>query len=119
MKITEINYEEAKPLSTREADVLAHTYKYGRFVTTDRFVLMMAKAGLLRDHGPQQLAGGAHYLSLTAKGRDAFSAWRNAQPKPAKVKRRSKMFDSWQSYQEAYGLISFPDFLKLGTTNEA
>ena len=99
-------------ISAQGADVLAHAESNGRYVTGERCVIAMAEAGLLLDHGAQQLAGGDHYLTPTANGRDALAEWRAAQPKPRKHRRRSKAFAAWENYQEAYGRITFPAFLK-------
>lgn len=79
------------------ADVLAHASNTGRYVGEGHALMEIARAGLLHDHGPQALAGGAHYLTMSVKGREALSEWRAAQPKPPKPKRRSAAFESWQT----------------------
>ena len=99
-------------LTAKEADILSHTSNTGRYVGLGHSLMALAKRGLLYDHGPQRLAGGAHYLTMTTAGRDALNAWRAAQPKPPKVKRPSKQFQAWRDYCEANGRLSFPDFLK-------
>ena len=99
-------------LTNEEADILAHTSNTGRYVGEGHALMALAGRGLLRDHGPQRLAGGAHYLTTTMAGREALSEWRAAQPKPQKVKRPSKQFQAWRDYCEAYGSIKFADFLK-------
>jgi hypothetical protein len=107
--------EPSELISARVADVLAHTSRTGRYVTDEAAVITMASEGLLHNHGPQRLAGGMHYLTITSKGRDVLSAWRAAQPKPAPVKkrRRSRSFDSWRRYLGAtYDRIPFPEYLK-------
>lgn len=104
----------ADQISTKEADVLAHASSNGRYVTNDPFVLSMAERGLLRDFGPQVLAGGAHYLETTPAGRAALGAWRAAQPRPkVKRRRRSEQFDSWMTYCEVWKKVSFSEFLKV------
>jgi hypothetical protein len=50
---------------TKEIDVLLHTQRTGRYVTDEQFVIEMAAKGLLKDYGPQRLAGGMHYLTIT------------------------------------------------------
>lgn len=73
----------------------------------------MAEDGLLYDHGSQALAGGAHYLVTTPKGRAALSEWKAAQPMPKKQKRKaSEQFVGWQAYCESFKRIPFPEFLK-------
>jgi hypothetical protein len=101
-------------LTTFEADVLAHASSNGRYVTGDRSVLVLADRGFLRDYGPQALAAGDHYLTMTPKGREALSTWRAAQPKPPKPKRRrqSPAFEAWRNYREACGHSSFSEFLE-------
>lgn len=99
-------------LTNEEADILIHTSNTGRYVGEGRALMALAKRGLLRDHGPQQLAVGAHYLTTTMAGREALSEWRAAQPKPPKVKRPSKQFQAWRDYCEANGRLSFAEFLK-------
>lgn len=99
-------------LTNEEADILAHTSTTGRYVGEGHTLIALAQRGLLHDHGPQKIAGGAHYLTMSAAGREALSEWRAAQPKPPKAKRRSRQFQSWQSYCDANGRLSFPDFLK-------
>lgn len=71
-----------RSLTAREADVLAHTASNGRYVTDEAAVIEMGKAGLLQDHGPQNLAAGMHYLTMTHLGRMMLMQWRDAQPKP-------------------------------------
>lgn len=99
-------------LTNEEADILIHTSNTGRYVGEGHALMALAKRGLLRDHGPQRLAGGAHYLTTTMAGREALSEWRAAQPKLPKVKRPSKQFQAWRDYCEAFGRIKFTDFLK-------
>lgn len=90
-------------VSDCEASVLAHTSSNGRYVTDEKRVIEMANAGLLKDYGAQQLAGGMHYLTLTELGRKALQEWRAAQPKPKPVKRRSEQCDRWRDCVEACG----------------
>ena len=101
-------------ITNKQADVLQHTSRTGRYVTSDPLVLEMAKEGLLYDHGPQQLAAGDHYLVTTPKGRAALVEWEKAQPPPPKPKRRrrSEAFEYWQNYVDACERISFRDFLR-------
>jgi hypothetical protein len=80
---------------------------------------------LLNDYGPQQLAEGDPYLTLSEKGRLALKEWRDAQPAPPKVKRRrrSEAFDGWQSTLDAAGgfPLRFPQECRRagGSTFEA
>lgn len=82
-----------------EADVLAHTSSNGRYVTGDTRVIEMGGRGLLSDYGPQELAGGMHFLTLSLKGQVALRVWREAQPKPPKSKRRRQTpaFEGWRA----------------------
>jgi len=108
--------EGPEALSAWEADILLHTSTNGRFVTDEARVIALAGRGLLFDHGPQALAGGAHYLVTTAKGRAALGAWKAVQPRPVvrKVRRRrSEQFQTWREYRDACDhRISFPEFLR-------
>lgn len=99
-------------ISNAVADILSHTSNTGRYVGEGHALMEIARAGLLHDHGPQQLAGGAHYLTMTVKGREALAQWRAAQPKPRKVRRRSEQFEGWRAYCESFKRISFPEFLR-------
>lgn len=101
-------------LTNEQADVLDHASKNGRYVTGDARVLEMAREGLLRDYGPQALAGGDHYLTVTPKGREALNRWRAVQPKPPRVKRRrrSPAFAAWRVWCELSHRIPFSQFLK-------
>lgn len=101
-------------ITNREADVLLHTSKNGRYVTDEADVIAMGERGLLFDHGAQRLADGMHYLVPTAAGREALSEWKAAQPPPLKPKRapRSPAFQAWSDYKEAYGRLTFSEFWK-------
>lgn len=101
-------------LTAWEADILSHASQNGRFVTGEQRVIDLAGRGLLYDHGPQPLAGGAHYLVTTLRGREALSAWRAAQPKPKAPKRprQSRQFRAWMNYCDANGRYGFAEFLK-------
>lgn len=98
-------------ITNHEADILAHASSKGRYVTADADVLDMAASGLLNDYGPQPLADGDHYLTLSEKGRSALAEWRAAQTKPKK-RRVSGAFESWEPYQDAFGHIPFSRFWK-------
>lgn len=67
---------------TKEIDVLMHTSRTGRYVTDETDVIAMGNAGLLKDYGPQKLADGMHYFTLTEAGRQKLADWRATQPKP-------------------------------------
>ncbi len=98
-------------ISNLEASVLEHTSNNGRYVTDEISVIEMAsKRGLLCDYGPQRIADGMHYLTITLKGREALSEWRSKQPKPPKPKRQSREFRAWRSYVEACGNMEFSHF---------
>ena len=100
-------------ITDHQADVLRHTSNNGRYVTDEPAVIAMGEAGLLYDHGPQVLAGGAHYLTMTSKGRTALNEWQSAQPKPIVHKRRrTEAFDRWRDYCDAFQRISFSRFWK-------
>jgi hypothetical protein len=98
-------------ITDREALVLVHTSQNGRYVTDDPFVIEMGKRGLLRDHGPWELAGGASFLTMTPKSRDLLIEWRAAQPK-SKNRRISREFQKWQDFCEAFKRITFSEFHK-------
>lgn len=100
-------------ITNHQADVLRHTSINGRFVTDDPRVIEMASQGLLFDFGSQRLAGGMHYLTTTRKGTEALIEWHAAQPNPKIIKhRRSKSFESWQHFCDAFGKIPFSRFWK-------
>lgn len=101
-------------ITNRQADVLLHASSNGRYVTDEEDVIQMGRDGLLFDHGPQRVAGGAHYLVTTVAGRAALNEWKAAQPKPKIVKRRESLaFKAWRDYK-AYGdsRITFSEFWK-------
>lgn len=102
-------------LTKQEADILLHTSSNGRYVSGEALAIDLGRRGLLYDHGPQQLAGGAHYLVMTGKGRTELNAWKAAQPPPPKRKARrmSEQFRAWRAYLEATcNRMPFPKFLK-------
>lgn len=83
-----------------EAEILSHTSRTGRYVTDEDSVIKMAEQGLLKDYGPQPLAGGMHYFTLTGKGSKELELWREAQPKPIqKPKLTKKQIRSKIRYQ--------------------
>lgn len=47
---------------------MRHTSNTGRYVTDEQRVIDLAGRGLLFDNGPQQLAGGMHYLVMAGRG---------------------------------------------------
>ena len=99
-------------ITDREASVLAHTSDTGRYVTDEGSVIDLAGRGLLFDYGPQRLADGMHYFVMTSAGRQALREWREAQPKPkVQRRRRSRAFEDWKNYSEAFGEITFKEFL--------
>lgn len=101
------------PITQDQADILDHTSRNGRFVTSDPKVMAMATDGLLFDYGAQELAAGDHFFTLTAKGRQSLSDWRDAQPKPVKSKRKkTQIFADWQNYCEAFNRMPFSEFWK-------
>lgn len=97
-----------------EYSVLSHTSVNGRYVTDEQRVLDLATAGYLNDYGPQRLADGMHYLTLTGRGRTALNDYKASLPPPPKPTRRPRKpeFDSWRSYCEACDSIPFSEFLK-------
>lgn len=100
-------------LTDWEAGVLRHTSNTGRYVTDEQRVIDLAGRGLLFDNGPQQLAGGMHYLVMAGRGRTALNEWQAAQPKPKVKKRRvSRQFRAWRDYEDANGRLGFSEFLK-------
>ena len=69
-------------ITSFEADVLSHTLRTGRYVTDETKVIQMGDAGLLQDFGPQALADGMHYFTVTKAGRDSLAEWKDSLPKP-------------------------------------
>ena len=95
-----------------EADVLAHTIRTGRYVTDETKVIQMGVDGLLQDFGPQALADGMHYFTVTHKGHDALAEWQSNQPKPAKPKPMSRSKRRYQAYLRVADCFeSFHDYL--------
>jgi len=101
-------------LGQEEAEILLHTSRTGRYVTGDPQVIALAECGLLNDYGPQQLAGGDRYFTLSAAGREALNAWKEAQPQPQirPLTRSQKRWQEYCAYAEAWP-ISFKAWLKL------
>jgi hypothetical protein len=103
-------------ITMKELDVLGHIRRTGRFVTDEQAVIAMGKAGLLCDHGPQPLAGGMHYFTMSERGREALNEHelnlcRFPQPKPKRPP--SEQFQAWRDYRDAtYSRITFSRFLK-------
>jgi hypothetical protein len=93
-----------------QSEILSHTVKNGRFVTLDEDVLAMASAGLLRDHGPQALAGGAHFLTTTFMGRTKLSEFRDSLPRPKPLTRAQRRY---QDFLELDCGLRFIEWLKL------
>jgi len=68
--------------------------------------------GLMQDRGPQNLAGGMHYYSVTKKG---VSEMRKASPAPPKISRgRARYLE----FLHADCSMTFGDFLKWRTANK-
>lgn len=102
------------PLTTFEAEVLAHTSNTGRYVTDDARVIEMADRGLLKDYGPQNLAGGMHYFTMTSAGRKALSDWRATQPvkAPVKVTRSRQRYLDYIEVADCFdGFLSYLNYL--------
>lgn len=103
------------PINRFEADVLLHTSQTGRYVTDEAAVITMAARGLLRNHGPQALAGGMHYFTMSSKGREALNwleanACRFPQPKPKR--KPSRAFECWRNFRDMGYCCSFSEFWK-------
>ena len=91
-------------------DILSHTSRTGRYVSDEPLALEMAQAGLLHDHGPQALAGGMHYLTMTALGRSTLVAHKATLPKPKPLTRSQRRYREYLSISESYR--GFGDFLR-------
>ncbi len=100
-------------ITKQQYEVLRHTSQNGRYVTDEAAVLEMAAAGLLRDHGPQALAGGMHYLVTTMKGREAICEYEATLPKPKPLSRRKQLAkERMRRYREyGDGFRGFREFL--------
>ncbi len=66
----------------------------------------LATLGHMHDHGPQRLAGGMHYYTVTQAGYDAMRA---ASPAPPKVSRSKARYARYRSMSDLFD--SFKDFL--------
>lgn len=101
------------PCTPFEYDVLAHASSNGRYVTGDRRVIELAERGWLRDYGPQALAAGAHYLTVTPKGREIINTYRATLPKPTMKRRRTtEVFAEWRRFTDAGYRMPFGEFVK-------
>lgn len=98
-------------LTNNEADILRHTARTGRYVTGDAEVIALGKRGLLHDHGPQALARGDHYFTLTEQGRAALREWQATQPKAKPPTKRQRRYRTWRTLQEIYPKLTFRAFL--------
>jgi len=67
----------------------------------------LVSLGLMRDHGPQAMAAGMHYYSVTQAG--LLAMWENS-PKPPKLTRSQKRFARYCEVADCFS--SFRDFLK-------
>lgn len=100
-------------ITERIYDILRHASDNGRYVTDEQFVIDLAAQGLMKDYGPQKLADGMHYLTVTSKGREALNEYQAAQPKPVMKKRRiSRAFSAWEDHKDAGYSFGFSEFLK-------
>lgn len=55
----------------------------------------MAFRGMLHDHGAQELAGGMHYLTMTALGKEQLREYRDSIPKPKPLTRAQQRYRRW------------------------
>lgn len=103
---------ETQPCTPWEYDILRHASDNGRFVTDEAKVIAFAERGWMHDYGPQVLAGGAHYLVVTVKGREVMNEYQRSLPPPPKPKRRipSRAFSAWRDYNEMFRRVSFGHF---------
>ena len=99
-------------LSQEQIEVLLHTSRTGRYVTGELLVIQMAQSGLLYDHGPQKLAGGDHYFTMTVRGREVLSEHLASLPKPPPITKRQsrakERYRRWLDYGDCFR--SFLDF---------
>jgi len=112
--------EASEPLAITAADqsILRHASDNGRYVSDMTAALRaLCDRRLLGDYGPQRIAGGMHYMTVTSKGREALNKWQAEQPKP-KAKRVGRAFGAWERYKDAFGKIPFLEFWKLFKEDE-
>lgn len=96
-----------------EADVLSHTIRNGRYVTDEAKVIKMGVDGLLEDFGPQKLADGMHYFTVTLDGRLALAEWRESQPKPPKPPKLTRSQNRYRAFLNSDNGLTFAEFLKI------
>lgn len=112
--------EEKGMITANEYDILRHTHNTGRYVTDEDKVIAMGERGLLCDHGPQALAGGMHYFTLTSAGREAMSEYLASLPQPPKLtKRQERAKARYQRYVESADCFQdFRHFLNYDADRE-
>jgi hypothetical protein len=99
-------------LSPNQIDILKHTSRTGRYVSNEPDCATLADSGLLHDHGPQALAAGDHYYTLTATGRKAIADHLASLPKPPPISRRKQRAkDRYRRFID-HG-DAFPSFLEF------
>jgi hypothetical protein len=98
-------------LSPEQLDILVHTSRTGRYVSDECAPLVeLVNGGLLFDYGPQKLAGGMHYFTLTTAGSEALAAHRATLPKPKPLTRAQRRYREFLSSGGIHG--RFGDWLK-------
>ena len=84
-------------------------------MSTEAAAIALGESGYLHDYGPQRLAGGAHYLTLTTKGREAVNEYRKSLPQPPKPEPPSRSqlrYQEFLSARDAYG-CTFREFFSM------
>ncbi len=84
-----------------------------RFVTDPHspdgyYCLALVTLGLMRDNGPQRIAGGMHYYSVTQAGYDAMKV---ASPPPPKISRSKRRWAAYRAIREVCD-FTFAEYLR-------
>jgi|GEM_PF-2797792 len=101
---------EELAITQEEVDILKHALSTGRYLASDRRGLALAQRGFLRDYGPQRLANGDHYFTITMAGRVALQEHQAAMPKPKPLTRSQQRYRDWLRY----GFGTFGEWIRRG-----
>lgn len=96
-------------ITKKQADVLSHTRRTGRYVTVEEEVVEMVKAGLLRNHGVIPWTNGYSHFTLTETGRKALEDYEATLPKPKPLTRSQRRYREWA---DSLSELTFIDWLR-------
>lgn len=107
------------PLTDNQLGILDHTLHRasvpGLFCGDSADMQVLVQLGYMASAGRVQLVPD-EYFRITATGRDAWQAWKDAQPEPPRISRRKALakqrYGTWLSSGAADCGISFGTWIK-------